>query len=562
MVQADTEKPLMTLTKINIYQENIMNFDTSVLRNDEKIIYTLRSLYSRHGYNQYKMSQFEEYDLYVKNKDFLISDRIITFTDTNGKLMALKPDVTLSIIKSSKDEAGLVQKLYYNENVYRAESDSQGFKEIMQSGLECIGDLTEKNISEVVILAAQSLKAISENSILEISHLGIIASIIEVLDASDDSKSGILRCINEKNTDTLRTICADEGISDTITEALCRLALLYVKIDEATMKITEILKPSGLLETNAALSQSVKDLEILIRDLDGNEIEDILRIDFSVTSDMKYYNGIVFSGFINGIPNTVLSGGQYDKLMKKIGRKSRALGFAVYLDVLERLEDIKAFDPTSNIIVPKEEKYLNVALPKGRLGEKVYEMFAKAGFECPSILENNRKLIFENAERKVRYFWAKPSDVQIYVERGAADIGVAGKDILLEYEPDIYELLDLNIGKCRMCVAAQKGFKDNPERTLKVATKFSNIARTYYSSIDRDIDIVHLNGSIEIAPILGLTDVIVDIVETGTTLKENNLEVVETIVPISARLIANKASYKFNSEQIMKIQQEISKMVR
>ncbi len=198
-------------------------------------------------------------------------------------------------------------------------------------------------------------------------------------------------------------------------------------------------------------------------------------------------------------------------------------------------------------------KMLNVALPKGRLGEKVYAMFEKAGFECPSIKENNRKLIFENEECGVRYFWAKPSDVAIYVERGAADIGVCGKDILLEYSPDVYELYDLDIGKCRMAVAAKKGFALDQSRTLRVATKFTNIAKNYYASLGRDIDIIHLNGSIEIAPILGLSDVIVDIVETGTTLKENNLEVIETIVPISARLIANKASFKFKSELVERI---------
>ncbi len=201
---------------------------------------------------------------------------------------------------------------------------------------------------------------------------------------------------------------------------------------------------------------------------------------------------------------------------------------------------------------------LNVALPKGRLGEKVYSMFEKAGFECPSIKENNRKLIFENQEKGIRYFWVKPSDVAIYVERGAADIGVAGKDILLEYSPDVYELLDLNIGKCRMAIASKKGFRDDTQKTLRVATKFSNITKNYYSSIGRDIDIIHLNGSIEIAPILGLSDVIVDIVETGTTLKENNLEVIESIVPISARLISNKSSFKFKGDMIETISKELA----
>ena len=205
---------------------------------------------------------------------------------------------------------------------------------------------------------------------------------------------------------------------------------------------------------------------------------------------------------------------------------------------------------------------INVALPKGRLGEKANAMFEAAGYECPSIKEESRKLIFENPEKGVRYFWVKPSDVVIYVERGAADIGIAGKDIILEYTPDIYELLDLGMGKCRMAVAAKKDFVDRRDRTLRVATKFPNIARSYYNKQSREIDIIHLNGSIELAPILGLSDVIVDIVETGKTLYENDLEPIETIMPISARLISNKSSFKFKQEAIEKIVSALSILVR
>ena len=202
--------------------------------------------------------------------------------------------------------------------------------------------------------------------------------------------------------------------------------------------------------------------------------------------------------------------------------------------------------------------FLNIALPKGRLGEKVYAMLEKAGYPCPEVLGESRKLIFENPDAGVRYFWVKPSDVAIYVERGAADLGVAGKDILLEYEPDVYELTDLHTGVCRMAVAAKKGFKDDPEKTLRVATKFSHIARGYYAGKGRDIDIIHLNGSIEIAPILGLSDVIMDIVETGTTLRENDLEVIEEVLPISARLIANKAGYRFKYEAVKELERKIA----
>ena len=208
------------------------------------------------------------------------------------------------------------------------------------------------------------------------------------------------------------------------------------------------------------------------------------------------------------------------------------------------------------------DKYVNVALPKGRLGEKAYAIFEKAGYACPSIREQNRRLIFESEQNRVRYFWVKPSDVAIYVEKGAADIGIAGKDILLEYRPDVYELCDLHMGVCRMAVAAKRDFRDNPDMALRVATKFPNIAKHYYAEKSREIEIIKLNGSIELAPLLGLSDVIVDIVETGKTLLENDLVPYENVAQISARLISNKASYKFKNSEISRICEKISSICR
>ena len=204
---------------------------------------------------------------------------------------------------------------------------------------------------------------------------------------------------------------------------------------------------------------------------------------------------------------------------------------------------------------------INIALPKGRLGEKVYAMFEGIGYGCPSIRENNRKLVFEDEQNQVRYFWVKPSDVAIYVEHGTADIGVVGKDILLEDEADVYELLDLEIGKCRFSVAGKKGAWIDTEKTLRVATKFPNIARAHFDRKNREIEIIKLNGSVELAPILGMSHVIVDIVETGTTLRENNLEILEDIVAISARLIANKASFKFKNQEIEKIREKMAVLI-
>ena len=204
---------------------------------------------------------------------------------------------------------------------------------------------------------------------------------------------------------------------------------------------------------------------------------------------------------------------------------------------------------------------LNIALPKGRLGEKAYGVLAQAGYPCPEVLMDNRKLTFENEAAGVRYFWVKPSDVAVYVERGATDLGIAGSDILTEYRPDVYELLDLRMGRCRMCVAGPKDFADDHAHTLRVATKFPSIARSYYNARSREIDLIHLNGSIELAPILGLSDVIVDIVETGKTLRENGLAVLDEIMPISARLIANKSSDKFKGAQIRRLMERVKEGV-
>mgnify|MGYP002621654678 CR=1 FL=1 len=517
-----------------------MNISDAVLQSNEKIVLSLRELYSKYGYVPYRMSKFEEYDLYAKNKDFLVSDNVITFTDTSGKLMALKPDVTLSIIKNSPDDRSDLRKVFYNENVYRVSKGTNSFKEIMQSGIECIGDIKDDDICSVLNMAAEALSTLSDSYILSLSNLDILNSLISKLDLSSGQIKKIYKAIEEKNIPEISTLC--NGSRE--AEKIKKLLSVYGKAADVLTELDSILADEDAYGNFR---------EILSELAEGTYANDIY-LDFSVIDDVNYYNGIVFKGFLKNVSSAVISGGQYDNLMKKMKRRSKAIGFAVYTDLLERMDEDD--EPKS-----VNDEYINIALPKGRLGEKVYDIFAKAGYECPSLLEPNRKLIFENTQNKVRYFWVKPSDVAIYVERGAADIGVVGKDILLEYEPDLYELLDLKLGKCKMAVAGPKDFKDNLSNTLIVATKFSNIAQSYYRSQGRDIDIIHLNGSIEIAPILGLSDVIVDIVETGTTLRENNLDVIEDIVPISARLIANKSAFKFKSQKINEISDNLSKFV-
>ena len=302
----------------------------SLLRSDEQAIFRLRKLYRRYGYQQFKMSKFEEYDLYVQNKEFLVSNNIITFTDSSGKLMALKPDVTLSIIKNSKDRPDCVQKVYYNENVYRIAKGSQSYKEIPQAGLECLGDVDLFHMGEVAALAVMSLAAISDRYVLDLSHMGFVTSVLEGTQLPAEERARLLKCIGEKNLHEIREICSRCHVSDTICAALEQLLSTYGPLGET-------LEALAQFPMNEEMATALKELQSIHRFLQTAELDGHVNLDFSVVSDSNYYNGITFRGFLEGIASAVLSGGQYDSLMERMGRSSRGIGFAVYLDQLERL---------------------------------------------------------------------------------------------------------------------------------------------------------------------------------------------------------------------------------
>jgi ATP phosphoribosyltransferase regulatory subunit len=303
-----------------------MNPVNDSLKPEERVLYALRSLYQRYGYSQFKMSKFEEYDLYARNKDFLVSDGVITFTDTDGRLMALKPDVTLSIIKNTRQMPGSVQKLYYNENVYRVSGSTRCFKEIMQTGLECIGDIDLYNLCEVIFLATQSLRTIDTNYVLDLSHMGVVSALVDALALDDERRAAVLACIAEKNGDGVRRLCPDRDVS-----GILALIAAYGPAEA----VIETLRPwCNEGEAKSALNE----LEQVTRVLNANSCDGV-RVDFSIVNDMNYYNGIVFMGYIKGIPTGVLSGGQYDNMMRRMGRDCRAVGFAIYMDQLERLND-------------------------------------------------------------------------------------------------------------------------------------------------------------------------------------------------------------------------------
>ncbi len=307
-----------------------MKIDLSVLDETERIIFALRTLYNEHGYHLYRMSKFKEYDLYSKNKDFLVSDAVITFTDTDGKLMALKPDVTLSIIKNDKDDETLIRKLCYNENVYRVSRGTNAFKEIMQTGLECIGPLSDREFAEVLMLSAESLKLLSPNYMLEISDVSVISAFLDEITDDPVTREAILKCMGEKNIHEVREISVREGLDPLKTEKVMSLMSLFGTPDQVLPKLYELAEGMGI-------DEDIKHLETGTAVFSGTDMESHILMDFSVIGDMNYYNGMVFKGFISGIPESVLSGGRYDRLMQKMGRHAKAVGFAVYLDLLERL---------------------------------------------------------------------------------------------------------------------------------------------------------------------------------------------------------------------------------
>lgn len=307
----------------------------TMLKNEEQAVFKLRSLYQRYGYAPYKMSRFEEYDLYVRNKDFLISDQIITFSDANGRLLALKPDVTLSIVKNAPDTPGVIQKVYYHENVYR------DYREIMQAGLECVGDLGGYEIAEVVMLAARSLELLGGRYVLSISHMGLISAVLEDCALSDEETAQAVDCLRRKNEHDLKALLADRGGA---WEKLSALISCRGGAQTALARLQSVL-------TAEKEKQALEELAALLAILEQSGCADGVRLDFSVSNDMRYYSGVVFRGYLEGVPASVLSGGQYDRLPEKMGRRSRAIGFAIYLDLLQGLhKDESSYDVDTVIL--------------------------------------------------------------------------------------------------------------------------------------------------------------------------------------------------------------------
>lgn len=357
-----------------------MSISKAILTNEEQAVFALRELYSNYGYLRYKVSKFEEYDLYARNKNFLISENILTFTDTDGRLMALKPDVTLSIIKNLGNSATETHKLYYNENVYRTSASADGFREIMQIGLECIGNIDTYAMCEVITLAQKSLDLISEENILDISHMGLITGMLESLGVTEEEEKSLLALIENKNTPAIKVLCEKIGVSVDKAESICKMTTIYAPLRSALGEIKEILYTEKMQSAYGELCEVCEYLERV-----GNVGR--VYLDFSTVNDMNYYNGITFKGFVNGIPDGVLSGGRYDRLMQKMGKSAGAVGFAVYLDMLRRLSrEVAEYDVDTLLTYDESADVLSVLDMADKLrseGKSVrVEFGAPVGIRC------------------------------------------------------------------------------------------------------------------------------------------------------------------------------------
>lgn len=339
--------------------------DENLLKSEEKAVLALRALYRKYGYLPFRMSKFEEYELYMRNKDFLVSDRIIAFNDTNGRLLALKPDVTLSIIKSGEDRPGFKQKVYYNENVYRVSESTRQFKEILQAGLECIGDIDLYDIYEVIALAAESLFLISEASgtfLLEISHLGLLSAALDRICPDRAFADEAIRCISEKNLHDLKKLCREHGIE----EKRASMLEVFVTAYGEREKVMDALEAVWAHESGAGTEEALGELRALSGLLEALPFSDRIRFDFSVVNDMNYYNGFVFKGFLEGVSAGVLAGGQYDKMMKRMERSSGAVGFAIYLDLLEQLRQERSEYDVDVLLIYDDRTDINVVAERVR----------------------------------------------------------------------------------------------------------------------------------------------------------------------------------------------------
>lgn len=507
------------------------------------------------GYQGIETPTFEFFDVFSREVGTVPSRELYKFFDKEGNTLALRPDMTPSIARAvSKyfhDETPI--RLCYMGNTFINYDKYQGrLKETTQLGAELMGEESVSADVELLSVLVEALKAAGlEEFQVSVGQVEFFKALLKEAGIGSEAEESLRRLISDKNRFAAEELLADYELSPKLRETFLEMATLSGS--------AEALEKAKALTDNPEALKALGRLEDIYRGLKEKGFEKYISFDLSMLSKYNYYTGIVFRAYSYGYGEPVAKGGRYDTLLSHFGRELPAVGFAIVVDQLQRA--LNSSEIRKEAAGPDGSRYLTFALTKGRLAKKTLELLEKVGITCEEMKDpDSRKLIFVNDELKLKFFLAKGPDVPTYVEYGAADIGVVGKDTLVEEGRKMYEVLDLGFGKCRMCVCGPASAREKlaHQEQIRVATKYPDIAKDYfYNQKHQTVEIIKLNGSIELAPLVGLSEVIVDIVETGSTLRENGLEVLEEIMPLSARMVVNQVSMKMEAERITKLIQAL-----
>ncbi len=522
------------------------------------------------AYKEVETPMFEYYDCYFGRDGQISQENLYKFFDEQGRVLALRPDFTTSIARmaaTKEYDKPLPLRYMYSGSVFRTEqTEGARRREFTQSGIELIGSYSPRADAEVVALTIDALIACGiEKMSIEIGQVGFFNGLVEQTGLLAKDAESLRERIDSKDVVGVREILSDIDMDTGIKKLITELPYLFGG--------AEILDKADLDGLNAASKNALDNLRTIYGMLSDMGYKDYVSLDLGMLRDIDYYTGIIFKGYTHGIGFPICAGGRYDNLMSNFGASMGAVGAAIGVNrVMSALSEAKSNEQKAPVPYANNKdlqqtgkaaalsgggmRYLTVALAKGRLAELAMDIFSSIGMDCEQMKEKTRKLIFTDEKNKMKFILVKASDVPTYVEYGAADIGIVGKDTLLEEGRNLYEMVDLGFGKCRMCVCGPKHLmgKLDKIKELKVASKYTETANRYFRDVKgQTVDIIKLHGSVELAPLVGLSDVIVDIVETGKTLHENGLDVLETVCELSARLVVNKVSMKMERDRIMNI---------
>ena len=516
-----------------------------------KIETAAREVFARHGYHVVQPPMFEYYDVY--DAAVTKAENMFKFFDNNGRMLALRPDLTTSVarIAATKPLGELPYRIAYSGSAFRNDEtfSNDRRREFSQAGIELIGNGGTDADAEVIEIAIEALLKFGVKDFqIDMGHADYYKGLAEIAGLDPIVSDKLRANINDKDFVAIEGILDGIDIDEKLKEVFMELPKMFGGIETA---VAAAKNPIIGEKSRAALENLISVYEIL----KGKGLDKYISTDLGMVPNLDYYTGIIVKGFAKGVAFPICSGGRYDNLTEKFGKALPATGIAIGIErVMTALSDTRVRNDEN------ASEYITVALAKGRLAELSINIFEKLGFDVQEMKSKTRKLIFTDEKNKFKFILVKASDVPVYVEYGAADIGVVGKDTLLESGKDVYEIMDLGFGKCRMAVAGPSEMRDKlvGRNIMRVASKYPHIARDYFHRVKgQTVDIIKLNGSVELGPLVGLSDVIVDIVESGKTLKENGLEVLEDVCELSARLVVNRVSLKMHRERILKLMSDI-----